>query len=52
MSGLNSYLLSAERGSDIISQNKEGIYSIFGEVLLQNAYLWIPIILFMSINGD
>lgn len=31
MNGLNSYLLSAERGSDIISQNKEGIYSIFGE---------------------
>ncbi|KAJ0777791.1 putative phosphatidylinositol anchor biosynthesis protein PIGW/GWT1 [Helianthus annuus] len=31
MNGLNSYLLSAERGTDIISQNKEGIYSIFGE---------------------
>ncbi|KAL1804581.1 hypothetical protein ACET3Z_027649 [Daucus carota] len=28
--GLNLYLLSEERGSDIISQNKEGIYSIFG----------------------
>ncbi|KAL6512420.1 hypothetical protein OROHE_020032 [Orobanche hederae] len=28
--GLNLYLLSEERASDIISQNKEGIYSIFG----------------------
>lgn len=31
MRGLNLYLLSEERGADIISQNKEGIYSIFGE---------------------
>ncbi|GJQ95528.1 alanine aminotransferase 2-like protein [Tanacetum coccineum] len=29
MSGLNSYLLPAEQGADIIIQNKEGIYSIF-----------------------
>ena len=29
--GLNEYLLSNERGMDIISQNKEGIFSIFGE---------------------
>ncbi|KAK7360838.1 hypothetical protein VNO77_02853 [Canavalia gladiata] len=28
--GLNHYLLSNERGKDIISQNKEGIFSIFG----------------------
>ncbi|GAY54460.1 hypothetical protein CUMW_156870 [Citrus unshiu] len=28
--GLNVYLLSNERGTDIISQNKEGIFSIFG----------------------
>ncbi|XP_057520905.1 uncharacterized protein At4g17910 [Amaranthus tricolor] len=28
--GLNTYLLSDVRGMDIISQNKEGIYSIFG----------------------
>ncbi|KAL8104117.1 uncharacterized protein At4g17910-like isoform X3 [Apium graveolens] len=28
--GLNIYLLSEERGTDIISRNKEGIYSIFG----------------------
>ncbi|XP_050376363.1 uncharacterized protein At4g17910 [Argentina anserina] len=28
--GLNMYLLSNERGSDIISQNKEGLFSIFG----------------------
>ncbi|XP_022923254.1 uncharacterized protein At4g17910 isoform X4 [Cucurbita moschata] len=28
--GLNTYLLSNQRGSDIISQNKEGIFSIFG----------------------
>ncbi|KDO38297.1 hypothetical protein CISIN_1g0428392mg, partial [Citrus sinensis] len=27
--GLNVYLLSNERGTDIISQNKEGIFSIF-----------------------
>ncbi|XP_062146552.1 uncharacterized protein At4g17910 [Alnus glutinosa] len=30
MHGLNLYLLSNERGIDIISQNKEGIFSIFG----------------------
>lgn len=30
MHGLNIYLLSNERGSDIISQNKEGFFSIFG----------------------
>jgi phosphatidylinositol glycan class W len=30
MSGLNLYLLSNERGMDTISQNKEGIFSIFG----------------------
>ncbi|XP_020203714.1 uncharacterized protein At4g17910 [Cajanus cajan] len=30
MHGLNHYLLSNERGMDIISQNKEGIFSIFG----------------------
>ncbi|CAM0879591.1 unnamed protein product [Alopecurus aequalis] len=28
--GLNEYLISNERSSDIISQNKEGVYSIFG----------------------
>ncbi|XVF52342.1 hypothetical protein PTKIN_Ptkin05aG0010900 [Pterospermum kingtungense] len=28
--GLNVYLLSNERGMDIISRNKEGIFSIFG----------------------
>lgn len=31
MRGLNVYLLSEKRETDIISQNKEGIYSIFGE---------------------
>ncbi|KAG5524767.1 hypothetical protein RHGRI_031435 [Rhododendron griersonianum] len=30
INGLNVYLLSNERGTDIISQNKEGIFSIFG----------------------
>lgn len=30
MNGLNVYLLSNERGTDIISLNKEGIFSIFG----------------------
>ena len=30
MHGLNHYLLSNERGFDIISQNKEGLFSIFG----------------------
>ncbi|WVZ55661.1 hypothetical protein U9M48_006295 [Paspalum notatum var. saurae] len=29
-SGLNEYLISDERSADIISQNKEGIYSILG----------------------
>ncbi|KAL0380806.1 UNVERIFIED_CONTAM: hypothetical protein Sangu_0144900 [Sesamum angustifolium] len=33
LSGLNKYLLSEERGTDIFSQNKEGISSIFGEDL-------------------
>ncbi|CAM0873427.1 unnamed protein product [Alopecurus aequalis] len=28
--GLNEYLISNERSADIISQNKEGVYSIFG----------------------
>ncbi|KAM3322315.1 putative protein isoform X1 [Capsicum chacoense] len=28
--GLNEYLISNERGHDIISKNKEGIFSIFG----------------------
>ncbi|PWA61808.1 transferase [Artemisia annua] len=41
MSGLNSYLLSAERGSDIISQNKEGIYSIFGYWGLHLIGVWL-----------
>lgn len=31
MNGLNTYLLSNTRGTDLISQNKEGIFSIFGE---------------------
>ncbi|KAL8470802.1 hypothetical protein ACS0TY_033398 [Phlomoides rotata] len=30
LSGLNAYLLSEERKDDIVSQNKEGIFSIFG----------------------
>ncbi|XP_074270176.1 uncharacterized protein At4g17910 isoform X3 [Silene latifolia] len=30
LQGLNTYLLSDVRGQDIISQNKEGVYSIFG----------------------
>ncbi|EFH44290.1 hypothetical protein ARALYDRAFT_354960 [Arabidopsis lyrata subsp. lyrata] len=30
ISGLNTYLLSDERGTDIISKNKEGVYSILG----------------------
>ena len=28
--GLNVYLLSNDRGTDLISQNKEGLFSIFG----------------------
>ncbi|KAL0463534.1 UNVERIFIED_CONTAM: hypothetical protein Slati_0241000 [Sesamum latifolium] len=36
LSGLNKYLLSEERGTDIFSQNKEGIFSIFGEDLFTN----------------
>ncbi|KAJ4728654.1 GPI-anchored wall transfer protein [Melia azedarach] len=28
--GLNEYMLSNERGTDFVSQNKEGIFSIFG----------------------
>lgn len=30
LQGLNEYMLSDKRGTDIISQNKEGIFSIFG----------------------
>ncbi|KAL1200657.1 hypothetical protein V5N11_019842 [Cardamine amara subsp. amara] len=30
VSGLNTYLLSDERGTDIISKNKEGVFSILG----------------------
>ncbi|KFK37322.1 hypothetical protein AALP_AA4G241900 [Arabis alpina] len=30
VSGLNTYLLSDERGTNIISKNKEGVYSILG----------------------
>jgi len=33
LSGLNTYLLSDERGTDIISKNKEGVYSILGKIL-------------------
>ncbi|GJS53531.1 GWT1-like protein [Tanacetum coccineum] len=51
MSGLNSYLLSAERGSDIISQNKEGIYSIFGEeILLQCNLTYVTLILAINLE--
>lgn len=32
-SGLNKYLLSEKRGTDLMNQNKEGIFSIFGEDL-------------------
>lgn len=35
--GLNEYLISNERTSDLISQNKEGIFSIFGKVHLYSA---------------
>ncbi|KAM1584226.1 hypothetical protein ACFX1Z_037228 [Malus domestica] len=38
MHGLNSYLLSNERGTDIISQNKEGFFSIFGKCLSLNTF--------------
>lgn len=34
LQGLNEYMLSDKRGTDIISQNKEGIFSIFGEPYL------------------
>ncbi|TYJ30469.1 hypothetical protein E1A91_A06G132500v1 [Gossypium mustelinum] len=30
INGLNIYLLSNERGTDVISRNKEGIFSLFG----------------------
>ncbi|KAG2398882.1 uncharacterized protein HKW66_Vig0086370 [Vigna angularis] len=34
--GLNHYLLSDERGVDILSQNKEGIFSIFVDYPIYN----------------
>lgn len=39
MHGLNIYLLSNERGSDIISQNKEGFFSIFGKSFFEFEYI-------------
>ncbi|XP_076902787.1 uncharacterized protein At4g17910-like [Bidens hawaiensis] len=41
MNGLNSYLLSAERGTGIVSQNKEGIFSIFGYWGLHLIGVWL-----------
>ena len=39
--GLNLYLLSKDRKSDIFGQNKEGIFRIFGEDLL---VVWVFLI--------
>lgn len=39
--GLNKYLISEERKTDIFSQNKEGIFSIFGEDL---SVVWVLVI--------
>lgn len=49
--GLNKYLISEERKTDIFSQNKEGIFSIFGEDL---SVVWVllvtyPFCLFFTI---
>ncbi|KAJ9555114.1 hypothetical protein OSB04_009728 [Centaurea solstitialis] len=52
MNGLNVYLLSAERGTDIISQNKEGIYSIFGYWGLHLIGVWLGNNLLFEKNTD
>ncbi|XP_024986284.1 uncharacterized protein At4g17910 isoform X1 [Cynara cardunculus var. scolymus] len=52
MSGLNVYLLSAKRGTDIISQNKEGIYSIFGYWGLHLIGVWLGNTLLFEKNPD
>ncbi|XP_070009243.1 uncharacterized protein At4g17910 isoform X2 [Nicotiana sylvestris] len=50
--GLNEYLLSSERGPDIISQNKEGIFSIFGYWGLYLVCVQIGSYLFFGRPGD
>ncbi|XP_060207614.1 uncharacterized protein At4g17910 isoform X2 [Lycium barbarum] len=50
--GLNEYLLSNERGHDIISQNKEGIYSIFGYWGLYLVCVQLGNYLFFGSPGD
>lgn len=40
--GLNTYLLSNQRGSDMISQNKEGLFSIFGEHQVNLSASFLP----------
>ncbi|KAG5524765.1 hypothetical protein RHGRI_031435 [Rhododendron griersonianum] len=40
INGLNVYLLSNERGTDIISQNKEGIFSIFVTDFCSHTRYW------------
>ncbi|CAH1420955.1 unnamed protein product [Lactuca virosa] len=52
MTGLNVYLLSAERGTDIISQNKQGIYSIFGYWGLHLIGVWLGNNLLFGKNND
>nr|XP_009631544.1 uncharacterized protein At4g17910-like [Nicotiana tomentosiformis] len=50
--GLNEYLLSSERGPDIISQNKEGIFSIFGYWGLYLVCVQLGSYLFFGKPGD
>ncbi|KAL8255971.1 hypothetical protein R6Q59_031038 [Mikania micrantha] len=52
MRGLNSYLLSAERGTDLFSQNKEGIYSIFGYWGLHLIGVWLGNIVLFGKNAN
>ena len=42
--GLNEYLTSDERSVDIIGQNKEGVYSIFGK----NIYVYMNFLSFFA----
>nr|XP_016511434.1 PREDICTED: uncharacterized protein At4g17910-like [Nicotiana tabacum] len=50
--GLNEYLLSSQRGPDIISQNKEGIFSIFGYWGLYLVCVQLGSYLFFGKPGD
>ncbi|XP_024313135.1 uncharacterized protein At4g17910 isoform X2 [Brachypodium distachyon] len=50
--GLNEYLISNERSADIISQNKEGVYSIFGYWGMYLVGVSLGYYLFLDISSE